>query len=680
MAHIQSMGAGSGLDLASIVTNIVTAQRQPTENLFNFKESTLQAKLSAYGTLKSALSSFQESLGGLSTISAFQSISASSSNTDVLTIETGSKAAPGAYDVDVTTLAQANTLTSATFTNKTDIVGTGTLTFKFGTTDYDVATDTYNSFTQNANQATQSVTIDSSNNTLEGIRDAINNADIGVAASVINNGSGYQLAFVSSKTGAENSMQITVADAGDGNDTDTLGLSSLAFNDSATNLTQATAAVDAALTINGISITSPTNTVSEAVEGVTMTLQATGSAKLSLSQNQGSAKSSVESFVDSYNSVIDTINQLTRFNADTEEAAALLGDAAVRSILFNMRSIISDAVPGISGRYNTLSAIGITTDSSTGKLTVDDTVLQEALDNDFDSVAKLFAVEGAPSDSLISFGGNSDATQEGTYSVNITTLATQGLYVGSAAASGAPSAIVITAGSNDTFSVKIDGVQASTVTLSAGTYSGDDLASELQSRINGDGELQDNGVTVTVAFNKNGNNEFSILSNRYGSVSKVESVAGTAISTLGLSTADALLSADGVDVAGSIGGVAATGSGRVLTGGGDADGLKIEIRGGSTGNRGDVVFTRGIADKLGTLLSGFLDENNIIDARVDGVQNRIDDINDQRERFALRMDALEQRLRAQFNAMDGLVAQLRGTSDFLSQQLANLNGLARRRR
>ena len=672
MAHISSMGAGSGLDLASIVTNIVTAQRQPTENLLNFKESTLQTKLSAYGTLKSELSSFQESLAGLTTVGAFQAITASSSDTDVLTIEAEATAATGSYDVNVSSLAQANTLTSTTFTNRTDVVGTGTLTFKFGTTDYDAATDTYNSFTQNASQATQTVTIDSSNNTLEGIRDAINDADIGVIASVINNGSGYQLAFVSAQTGADNSIQITVSDSGDGNDTDTLGLSALAFNDSATNLTQAAAGVDAALTINGISITSSSNTISEAVEGATLTLQSTGASKVSISQNQSSAKNSVKAFVDAYNSLMDTVDQLSSYNAETEEAAVLLGDATLRSITSNMRNILTDAVSGIGGKYNTLASIGIKTDSTNGKLLLDDTVLQEALDNDFDSVAKLFAVAGSPSDSLIGFEGSSDETQEGTFSVNITTLATQGTYVGGSAASGAPGSIVITSGSNDTFSVKVDGVQAATVTLSAGTYSGDDLARELQSRINGDSELQDNGVTVSVSFNKNGNNEFSIISNRYGSASKIESVSGTATATLGLDSADTALSADGVDVAGSIGGVAATGSGRTLTGNGDATGLKIEIRGGNTGSRGDVVFSRGIADKLNNLLSGFLDEDNIIDARVDGVQNRIDDINEQRERFAARMDALEQRLRAQFNAMDGLVAQMRSTSDFLSQQLASL--------
>ncbi len=672
MAHISSMGAGSGLDLASIVTNIVTAQRQPTENLYNFKESVLQTKLSAYGTLKSELSSFQESLAGLTTVSAFQAITADSSNTDVLTIEADSTAGSGSYDVNVTTLAQANTLTSATFANRTDVVGTGTLTFKFGTTDYDAATDTYNSFTQNASQATQTVTIDSSNNTLEGIRDAINDADIGVVASVVNNGSGYQLAFVSAQTGADNSIQVSVSDSGDGNDTDTLGLSALAFNDTATNLTQAAAGVDAALTINGINITSASNTISEAIEGATLTLQSAGTSKASISQNQSSAKNSVKAFVEAYNSLMDTVDQLSSYNAETEEAAALLGDATLRSITSNMRNILVDAVSGISGKYNTLASIGIKTDSTNGKLLLDDTVLQEALDNDFDSVAKLFAVAGSPSDSLISFEGNSDETQEGSFAVNITTLATQGAYVGGAAATGAPNSIVITAGSNDTFSVKVDGVQASTVTLSAGTYTGDDLARELQSRINGDSELQDNGVTVTVSFNKNGNNEFSIVSNRYGSVSKIESVSGTATTTLGLDSADPALSADGVDVAGSIGGVAATGSGRTLTGSGDASGLQIEIRGGNTGSRGDVVFSRGIADRLNNLLSGFLDEDNIIDARVDGVQNRIDDINEQRERFAARMDALEQRLRAQFNAMDGLVAQMRSTSDFLNQQLASL--------
>lgn len=674
MANISSAGIGSGLDIEGLVSQLIAAERQPAQNRLDRREARLQAELSAYGAFKGALSAFQSALSGLTTADAFQSIRASSSDRDVLTASASKSAAAGSYNVDIANLASAHSLASTPFDNTTDPIGsgasaTGTLTFRFGTTDYDAGTGTYNGFTQNSEKAVQTVTIDSTNNSLEGIRDAVNEADIGVSASIINDGNGYRLVFVSTDTGAANSLEISVSEGDGGNDTDTTGLSKLAFNISAANLEQTQAAQDASLTINGLAVTSATNTVKDAIEGVTLELVEAGTATLKVTQDTGAASRAVDSFISGYNGLIETVNQLSGYDAATRRGGILLGDATLRGITSRIRSALAETVDGLTGKYTSLAAIGIETDSKTGKLSKNSDVFDDVLENNFDRIARLFAVTAETSDALIRYEGADSDTQVGDYAVEITQLATRGELTGGTNIAGAPGAIVIAAGSNDTFTIDVDGVSSGTITLTAGTYTGDQLAAELQARINGDSNFQDNDVSVTVSFDTD---HFVITSARYGSASKVESMSGTAATALDLAGGT---STDGVDVAGTIGGAAATGSGRFLTGTGDAEGLKIEVMGGATGSRGTVDFTRGLADTLSTLLEAFLDEDdNALDARTEGIQARIDDITDQREQLSRRMAKLEERYRAQFTALDSLVSQLQTTSDFLTQQLANLPG------
>jgi len=261
---------------------------------------------------------------------------------------------------------------------------------------------------------------------------------------------------------------------------------------------------------------------------------------------------------------------------------------------------------------------------------------------------------------------STDETVVASHAINISQIATQGQLIGAAA--GFPLDID---DDNDALTIKVDGVTSNSISLTQGTYaSGADLAAELQARINGDAALAAAGAKVTVEFNTD---HFEITSDRYGSASTVEITAIDTNTTaeLGFSVATGT---GGVDVAGTIAGVAATGSGQILTGaaGSDAEGLKIEIRGGATGDRGTVDFSQGIAYQLNTMITNFLEADGSLDSRTDGIQDRIDDIDDQREALDFRMELLEARYRAQFNALDGLLAQLQTTSDFLTQQLASL--------
>lgn len=671
MASITSSGIGSGLDVNGIVSQLIAAEARPATLRFDKQEAALQAKLAAFGTVKGALSAFQSALTTLGAASTYQARSAKSSSDAVLTATAMASAAPGNYSITVSSLAKAHSLSSVAFTATSDTVGTGTLTFKFGTTVYDSGTDIYTSFTQNAAKATQTVTIDSTNNTLAGVRDAINKANIGVNAAIVYDGSGYKLTLASSDTGAKNSIDVTVSD-NDGNNTDTSGLSRLAFNAGATNLNQTLAASDAALTMNGLAITSASNNIADTIGGVTVKLVAAGTATLTVTRDTSSVSAAVDSFTASYNKLVDVLNSVSAYDATTKKGGPLTGDSTVRTVLSQIRRILGGAVSGLSGSYALLSGIGITSNSTTGKLSVDSAKLGAALDNGFDQIASLFGAVGAPTDALAKFVSAGSATEPGSYAINTTQAATRGAYTG-----GAVSGFPLTVGAtNDTLALKVDGVTTSTLALTQGSYStGSALAAELQSRINGDSALKASSVTVTVTYVTD---HFVVTSDRYGSASTVEvtSVDTTTAATLGFSAASGTA---GVDVAGTIGGIAATGSGLILTGSGAVSKLKIEVSGVTTGDRGQIVFTRGYADQLNTLVSNILDADGAIQNATGTLGKQVTAIGTERLKLDKRLEDLGQHYRAQFGALDGLLGRLRATSDYLTQQLATLPGSQARR-
>jgi flagellar hook-associated protein 2 len=665
---VAAAGIGSGLDIDGLVTSLVAAERVPQENRLLQREATLTSELSAFGRLQGALAGLQSSVSTLTQQSTFNQRSASSSNAAAISVSATADATAGSYNVTVDQLAQAQSLASGSFTSLTDSVGEGTLTFRFGTTDYTADPATYNGFTVNGDRASASITIDSSNNTLQGLRDAINNADVGAVAAIVNDGSGYRLLLSSDQTGADNSIEIQVDDSGDANNTDDAGLSRLAFNASAANLQQTVAAQDAAFSINGLSLSSDRNSVANVIDGVSLTLRDTtdSAATVSISENTGAVRSAIEGFVTAYNGFVTTANNLTAFNAETGAAGALQGDFTARSVINQVRSALSASADGFDGPFSTLAELGITTQSD-GTLSINDSTLNAALNDNFESVAGVFAQVGSIADSNVQFEGASADTQVGSYAVNITQLATQGELLGAPMTDPGMSPLVID-GSNNTFSLSVDGIASGTISITQGTYSSAaELTAEIQSRINGDSALAGAGVSVSVAFTAG--NAIQINSNRYGSESNV--AITTANAALGLSVASGTA---GQNVAGTIGGVAATGNGQLLTAadGSSADGVRLTITGGPLGARGDLQVSSGIGISLNGLLDGLLQSNGLLDLRTDGLQSGVDRIADDRDALDRRLEALESRYRSQFNALDTLLANIQSTSSFLTQQLANI--------
>jgi flagellar hook-associated protein 2 len=661
MTGITSTGLGSGLDIKSLVSSLVSAEQTPATKRMDTQEAKITTQISSYGSLKSAMSTFQGSLSALKNLSTFQKLTATSSDTAIITASAFSNADQASYNLEVKQLAKSQTLATSAFSSATSTVGAGTLTIKFGTTSYDPLTDTYTGFTQDGNKGTLALTIDSTNNTLAGLSEAINKAKAGVTAVVVTDTGGSRLVLNSTDTGANSSMEISATD-NDGNNTDASGLSALAFNLTATNMTQAQAAQDAKLAINGLDILSSSNTVNTALKGLTLNLQQAQPGKVvtvGISQNNDDITKAVDGFVKGFNDLVKIVKPLTGYDAAKQQAGLLQSDFTLNGAMTQLRTELVSTVSGLSGAAKSLSDIGISTQKD-GTLTLDSAKLSSQLASNRAGVTAVFAVLGRPSNSNVVFASSTGDTKAGQYAINITQNATQGVLNGAA-----PSSLTVAAG-NDTFAIKVDGAQSGAIALTQKTYASyAELATEMQSRINGDSAIKAAGVSVGVSYDT-GNNRMVFTSKSYGASSQVEITANTT-ATLGLSIGAGVA---GQDIAGTIGELAATGKGRELTSTtGDPKGLKLIIGDNVIGAKGSVDFSRGAIERLNKVMSGLLDTTGSLNSRTDAFQKGLDNIKKDRTKLANRMTLLETRLYDRFNKMDALLGRMQSISSYLTQQL-----------
>jgi len=664
-------GIGSGLDVNSLVTQLVAVEGESTSLRLNKKEAELQAETSAFGLLKSALSEFQTTQKGLSAIQNFRSIKLESSDPELFTANESGDSATGSYSIKVNALAQAQKLASTGFDDDTAVVGTGQLTINFGS--YDSGS---NIFTSSTHNVPHTFTVDGSNNTLQGIRDSINDASVDVTASIVDDGSGKRLVFSSGISGQENSLKITVSGDSLGDDFDDSGLSQLAFDPTrdeglGKNLQEIVVAQDAQIEVDGLAITRSSNSISGVVEGVTLEIlkaDSSSTERLSVTADNTIINKNIGDFVGSYNALRSTISSLTAVNIDTGTSGELLGDSVLRSIDQQIRRELNNPVEGLTGSIRTLADIGIRT-LSNGNLELDSNILDKAITQDPGQVASLFSVSSRSTDSLVKVSSPSGNTASGNFPIEITQLPSQAVY--SSASVGTFPLLIDE--DNDTLSLKVDGILSGTLSLSRGEYSsGNDLAGEIQSQINSDTAIIEAGVGVSVDYQ---DDHITITSLRYGSASSIEIVAidTRSATTLGFSIAEGV---KGVDVTGTIGGVEATGAGQTLKG----IGLEVEILGGDLGPRGGISSGFGVSARLSDLMSRILGSNSLIDSRLDSLSDKISSVADDRVSLDRRLTTLEARLRRQFTALDVLVAQLDTTSGFLTQQLENLPGALSRDR
>jgi flagellar hook-associated protein 2 len=371
-------GIVTGLDTQSIVDALVQVERLPIDRLQN-RQSGFQAKISALRELNTLLSSLQSDVQALKdTTSPFLGRVATSLNAEVATVSVTDASPVGSYSLEVTALSKAQTL--ATIAGRiadtdTTEVGTGTLTIGVGT------------------ETPVEIIVDSSNNTLAGIRDAINAADAGVTASIVNDGSAspYRLVITSDSPGIDNAMTLAVTGDADGNDADDAGLSQL------TNayLAEVQAATNAQLSVNGIAVVSASNTVTEAIPGATIELTGTTSGspvEITVRQSSSQVEALLSSFVDGYNKIATFAAKQNDRNAP----GPLAGDFTLRSLSSRLSSLVLTFGAHGQNGIRALSDIGVRMGDG-GKLQFDASVFRNAIENDATAAEQFLRGNGAES-------------------------------------------------------------------------------------------------------------------------------------------------------------------------------------------------------------------------------------------------------------------------------------------
>ncbi|AXK39362.1 flagellar filament capping protein FliD [Crenobacter cavernae] len=673
-------GLGSGLQVDDLVSKLMAVESQPLNQL-TVKEASYLAKVTALGSIKGAVSAFQTATKALQDVSKFSSLTASSGNKDVVDVSAGDQAAVGSLSIKVDQLAQNQKLASTAFSSSKSAIGSGTLRFYFGTDNGGAG------FALNGDKSYKDVATPTGA-TLEGVRDAVNKANIGVTASIVNDGSGYKLVYSSNDTGTKNALKVASNDASLTSLTNadklfTDGTFSATTATTSANLSSVQAAKDAKFTLDGIAIVKSSNVVGDAVDGLTLTLkkaQESGDAPVSLSvaKDTSGIKKTLEGFVKAFNDLNKALNDSSSFDpsepkkGETRKAAALNGESVIRTLRTQIRNAFNVA-QDVGGAFRVPADVGINFNAD-GSMKLDSTKLQKAIDSNPQDIAKLFGSVAAPTDSQVRFVSAGSKTATGTYAVNLTNLQ-NGVLLG---ADKVPASFTLNTAAN--FTVKIDGVQSDPISLGTGNYTPATLATAVQNAINADGKLTAAGAKVGVTVDSV-TGKLVLSSQKTGSGSTVEVTDG---GLTGLDTSAGALNlfamgagvAGGTSVSGTIGGHAAVGDGKTLTGavGTPVEGLKLEITGGATGDRGTVTVTKGFAIALDKVLTELLDsKNGPIAARTEGLNKSAKDIGKQRDSLSSRLQDIEKRYRAQFNALDTLMSQFTSTSNFLTQQLAGLS-------
>lgn len=730
---IRFTGLASGLDVESIVTQLVNLQRFPIQRL-QAQQAQLQAKQTIYGQFRSNLISLSSAASSLNFSQAFQTNAVSSADSSIAGGTVTDAAVPGTYNVQVNALATTHKLTSSAHSTPTTELGfAGTFMVKGKAVDV-VATDT-----------------------LTSIASKINGLGTGVSANIINGGTGSAyLVLGGTATGAANEVLISdvtgtaaqslglvnggtsltsltgsvAKSSAFSNTTDTifaltgastsgilnLGVDGISFDtatdtlqdivnrinatgnhtasivtekvdgvdksriqiDSAswpggysdtnnllgvlgitkdTVANQVTAASDAQVTVDGVVVNSSSNTVSNVVGGMTLNLSKVGTTTLTVSRDNGAIKKKITDFQNAYNDVIGYIRNNSQFDQESFQSGPLFGDQTTSQVESSLNNMLFGSSG--TGSIKNLAELGFSLDDQ-GKLELDSSKLDSALNTKLDDVRKLFMATGSslnPELTYVSSGNKTVASGNLGYDVNITQIATKGM-VSALNAFSAPHS----GGETLTFSGSLFGGSSLNLTISAGS----DLNS-LVSQINNDSRFKD----LLVATNNGGS--LRIESKRYGAAGSltVTSNLVEGPDNSGIGTAGGTMVA-GLDVAGTINGEAAAGSGQFLlgsSGNAKTDGLQIQYKGTATGLIGSIKFNRGVAAQMNYQTTSFTDSVNgllttidqTLTAQVQDIEDRITSLNEQ---LVLR----EQTLRARFTAME----QAMSRSSAQGAQLASI--------
>lgn len=421
---LTAAGVGSGLDVKGMVSQLMAVEQRPM-TLLATKEASYQFKLSSLGSVQGSLSALQTTAQSLKTAGS-AAYSTSVSDSTVLSATADSTAASGNYALQVTKLAQVQKLVSpapglADTTSTVGLGGATSITITLGTTSGTPVNGQYASAGFLADPARTPVTlsIDSSNNTLAGIRDAINAANAGVTASIINDGSSapYRLALTSNSSGAASSMQLTVS-----GEAAVKSLVGFDPTEPSQSLSETQTARNALLTVDGVSVSSASNSVAGAIQGVTLNLtkETTSAVTVAVQRSSSQLSAALSSLVSAYNSANKAMA------GASAKGAVLQGNSTVLSIQRQVRALLG-GVQSVSGSYTTLSQLGISFQKD-GSLALDASKLNAALSADVVSASALALALGSAvktfADGLLGFSGPIPTATAG-ISRSITDIGTQ---------------------------------------------------------------------------------------------------------------------------------------------------------------------------------------------------------------------------------------------------------------
>jgi flagellar hook-associated protein 2 len=390
MSTISSVGIGSGLDANSIITKLVELEKQPLTSL-KAKASVLGAQLSAYGSIKSQVASLGDVAIGLGTAALWNPLSVSSTNTAAVTATATGVPAKASYSVEVQQLARGQSVASAVQATDASI-GTGTLTIELGTWATGMT-----GFTPGS-AAAVSVAVVSGSDTLSAIASKINDAAAGVVATVITDSTGQRLSLRSSSTGEVSGFRVQVTDD-DTTNTDNAGLSRLGFDPQTgafgmgTTALTTVQALDAKATLNGVPVTSSSNTFAGLVPGLSIKVAqvTTAAAEVAVSQDIATIQKTITSFVEAFNVLSKTLTEGTKYDAAKAEGALFQGDSSTVGLGNALRSLVGSATTGAA--YSRLSDLGISMQRD-GTLLMDSAKLGTALTN-VEGVKAFFTIKNA---------------------------------------------------------------------------------------------------------------------------------------------------------------------------------------------------------------------------------------------------------------------------------------------
>ncbi|PUA26380.1 MAG: flagellar hook protein [Cellvibrio sp. 79] len=660
---ISALGTGSGIDSNKLADQLTEANKKIQSDRLTAKKTLLETQISDYGLLRSSMSKLEAATTTLGSSDTFNAKSLSVPDTKLLSItKLDAKAAAGAYQLKVEQVAQSQSVSSGTFGSMTEPIGKGTLVIRLG--EWNSALNDFEVDSSKAGGAT--IEIDDGNNSLVGLRDAINKKNIGISASIVGDGGSYRL-LLTSKSGAKNEIEITATE-----DAGALGLAKFNFNETTRNMTQQQEGLDAKVRVNGLLVSRESNQIKDVIDGLEFDLfgaSLTETVSVSINEDKSVGEKAIRDFVAAYNTFKTEVEKLVGFDSELKDFGSLKTDPLAKNLMQGIRNFLSSAVPGLGDGFTALSSLGIRTERDGSLKIIEDeenTGFRAAIDKHYDLVRDLFVPKKTSTAANIELTKYTAQSKPGTYDVVITQQPSKGKNTGAAMAITFP---LDTTGKDYNFKLKLDGVESAVITIPAGkTYASEGaLAADIQSLINLDTNIKEMKSSVAVSVDAG---KLVFTSDSYGSTSKVEFTAVSSdMADLGISVSTGTA---GTDVGGTVAGKAAFGYGNVLLPalGTDAEGLSMTIQPGATS--GKITFSRGLAGGLSNLVNDYLKSSGVIKDRETTITKDIKKVEDDETALTRRSDAYRARLMSQFQAMETIVRSLNSTGDFLDGILDRL--------